>query len=70
MKKQCKACGESKPLSAYNPHRTTKDNLQGTCKVCQSAYNKAYYLKNQKELREKHRVYWHQFKTDNKQEGA
>jgi hypothetical protein len=44
MKKVCKKCGENKALEDYND--TVGINKRGDCKSCESAYTKAYYLRN------------------------
>jgi hypothetical protein len=33
--KQCKECGEDKPLDDFYVHKNTKDRLQSICKECQ-----------------------------------
>lgn len=41
--KQCRLCGEEKPLSEYTKHKATRDGLRHECRACRSK-EKADYL--------------------------
>lgn len=41
MTKVCTKCGESKSVDDFNKDKSTKDNLQSKCKLCQKKYRLA-----------------------------
>ena len=43
--KQCKKCGEQKPLSEFNI-RSDNGKLLGSCKSCVKEYSRLHHLKN------------------------
>ena len=43
--KECKKCGEMKPLESYNKHKQTKDKHRSECKSCQAEANADLNLK-------------------------
>jgi hypothetical protein len=64
--KTCTKCGETKPLEAFRPHKTTKDGLTTYCKQClqegvsdwrrrnkdkMGEYDAAYREKNRERIR-------------------
>ena len=51
--KQCKYCGECKPLSEYHKNKLSKDGHKSHCKEC----NRAYSLKWRSENLERIRAY-------------
>lgn len=44
--KQCKKCEQSKDLSDYSKHSSTRDRLRPECKVCEAIAKNQRYLKN------------------------
>lgn len=40
--KKCNKCHIEKEANEFYKHKSSKDRLQATCKVCQSAHSKAY----------------------------
>lgn len=52
--KQCSKCRKYKPVDAFNKNRSKADGLQGMCRKCQSAAQKAWYGK--KGNRKKHQI--------------
>jgi len=44
--KTCSKCGEYKALSEFSPRKTSKDGLQGKCKVCRNATNRQWCTSN------------------------
>tara|TARA_R110000744_G_C18855988_1_gene503326 strand:+ start:39 stop:449 length:411 start_codon:yes stop_codon:yes gene_type:complete len=59
--KQCKSCGDQKPLSEFYKDKGAKDGHKGKCKVCHMSYinaryeanaekNKAYQKKRRKQI--------------------
>lgn len=44
--KVCNQCGETKPLSAYYPHKDCVGGVQGTCKECRRSQNKQWQAAN------------------------
>jgi hypothetical protein len=40
--KTCKYCEETKPVSAFNKYKNTKDGLQGYCRECNREYRKKW----------------------------
>lgn len=54
--RQCRKCGEEKPLEDFSPHARGKYGRQPRCKVCCLAANKARYYANLDESREKSRL--------------
>lgn len=45
VNKWCRTCETVKPVSAFSPHKTSKDGLTYTCKECLAAAQRAYYKK-------------------------
>ena len=56
--KTCSKCGEDKPLSEYNRHKSTRDKLRPECKACEIEYRRRWYKKNAEEVKAKSRE-WH-----------
>lgn len=71
--KECRKCGETKPMLAFYAHRSTKDRRANYCMDCQRAAtrewnaqhaeqvrarNKAYAESNGKTASRGHRKYW------------
>jgi len=50
--KPCKECGAVKPLDGFPRHKEMADGHLNRCKVCQTAYLKAYGEKNKAHLQE------------------
>ncbi len=50
--KPCKECGAVKPLDGFPRHKEMADGHLNRCKVCQTAYLKAYGEKNKTHLQE------------------
>jgi hypothetical protein len=48
--KQCKKCGELKPLSEFSPHKQCKDGVRGTCKKCASLFSSAWARRRESSL--------------------
>lgn len=46
--KECKVCGEEKPLDEFNWQSKGKLNRKYLCKECQKEYDKKYYKQNRK----------------------
>ena len=46
MTKRCGHCKEDLPLSAFHHYARGKHQRQSWCKVCTSAHNKKYYIRN------------------------
>lgn len=44
--KQCKKCGQTKPLSDFTKNKREKDGYRRVCQVCSSSYEKERYEKN------------------------
>ncbi len=44
--KHCKTCKESKDISLFAKHTSTKDRLQPSCKDCDNARNREWYKQN------------------------
>ena len=59
--KTCTTCKESKELSMFN--RKNKKDLKSHCKSCQSAYNKAYKVKNKDRIT----AYYKNYHEENKE---
>jgi hypothetical protein len=43
MSKECKICGEQKPLTEFHKHHTNLDGLTNTCKACRNQQQKEEY---------------------------
>jgi len=51
MSKKCTKCGEVKELEGFSKNCRNKDGLLNTCKICDAACKKVYYVANrEKEL--------------------
>lgn len=44
--KYCYKCGETKPITEFNKHKSRSDGLQSICRSCQSISNKLRYTKS------------------------
>lgn len=55
--KQCKRCGETKPLDEFPRSTRCRDGRIGKCKVCTNAYARAYYKQNPKAYAETRRAW-------------
>lgn len=44
-KKQCKMCGENKPVTEFSSNKKSKDGLRNFCKLCNAALMREYHLK-------------------------
>lgn len=63
--KVCSKCKETKDRSAFARNRTTKDGLQGHCRLCKGTYKKTAAAKialNAKRRRENRRGWIHEIK--------
>ena len=47
--KQCSACGEVKPRSEFGPSHYSSTGLESQCRSCKAAYQRAAYLKKNKD---------------------
>lgn len=50
--KECKKCGQLKPLGEFIKNTQCKDGFAGTCKTCQNGYSKKWKTKSSKSLAE------------------
>lgn len=57
MSKLCTMCKEEKEETSFSKHKNGKNGLRSYCKECESAYNKAYHLKNGETIRLRKKVY-------------
>ena len=64
--KECKKCGEVKPLTEFYNQKSTKDGKRTQCKSCIDEYTNTYNKKNRKKLNEKAR----QFRQEHPEEWA
>lgn len=48
MTKQCKKCGQAKPVNGFWSNPKTRDKLKSSCIECTKKYNQEYYNKNRK----------------------
>lgn len=48
--KQCKCCGESKPLESYTKKASSKDGHATVCKACKKIKDKAHYEENKERI--------------------
>ena len=55
--KQCRKCGQEKPLDGFPKHKTTKDGYDTLCKICTNEYAKQRRLKNIDKERERYERY-------------
>ena len=46
--KECKRCGQSKPLDMFSPNKRSRDGRHSYCKTCRSEYANAYNKRNRK----------------------
>ena len=53
MTKQCRNCGQEKPLDNFPKHKTTKDGYDTLCKICTNEYAKERRLNNIEKERER-----------------
>ena len=51
MAKQCKDCGEVKPLDEYHKHPSCKGGFRPKCKACTNRENRAYYEENKESVK-------------------
>ena len=49
MSKECRECGEVKPLSAFHPNKQCKQGVAGTCRACTGDRIKAWYKSKRRE---------------------
>ncbi|KKN64882.1 hypothetical protein LCGC14_0487160 [marine sediment metagenome] len=57
--KICRGCQIELPLSAFSKHRTSAGKLRPRCRKCESLRHREYYLKNQKQITQRQRKYYH-----------
>ncbi len=57
MLKYCTACKETKKVEEFCKNRTRSDGYSNMCRQCSRDYNKQYYVKNEKHLKEKFKIY-------------
>ena len=53
MNKTCSKCNQTLDVSCFSKHKTSKDGLRNICKICQSEYNKSFYLNPEKQKQKK-----------------
>lgn len=46
--KECKRCGQSKPLDMFSPNKRSRDGRHSYCKTCRSEYANAYNKRKRK----------------------
>ena len=46
--KECKRCGQSKPLDMFSPNKRSRDGRHSYCKTCRSEYANARKKRNRK----------------------
>lgn len=56
--KQCRRCGEVKPLEAFGKNKSKKDGLHYYCRECAAAYAKAYCEQNPARARAQRKAYY------------
>lgn len=49
--KQCRVCGETKPLDQFAQNKAIRDGLDNRCKTCRRAYDQAYSARNAEKRR-------------------
>lgn len=66
--KMCSACGETKPLDAFNRRKDVPDGRAGRCKVCTSAKER----QRRADAPERYRTYYQRYgsKPENRQKAA
>lgn len=55
--KQCRKCGEVKPLLSFYAHRSTKDRRANYCMECQKATTREWNKRNAERTRERNSAY-------------
>lgn len=63
--KNCKKCGEDKPLTSFSRDKSKSDGLQSYCKSCINGYNRDYYQKNRIDIL----IYQASYAADNPEVG-
>lgn len=56
-KKRCSKCGFEKLFKEYSKAKKEKLGIKSACKSCLKKDSKIYYMKNQKDIGEKHAIY-------------
>jgi hypothetical protein len=46
--KECKRCGQRKPLDMFSPNKKARDGRHSYCKTCRSEYANAYHKRHRK----------------------
>jgi len=55
--KLCYSCMESKELTEFGKHSSSKDGLSSTCKVCKNKNTREYYKLNSEKIENQKKVY-------------
>jgi 5-methylcytosine-specific restriction endonuclease McrA len=50
--KECRVCGDVKPVTEYYKKKTSKDGLMSECKECNSKKTKEYYKDNKEKIKQ------------------
>ncbi len=53
--KECRVCGDVKPVTEFSKRARSKDGLQADCKACCTAYLKEYSKRNRDKINERNR---------------
>ena len=53
--KKCYSCKQEKELSEFSIDKGSKDNLQGTCRVCMKEYRRKHYIEKRDDYLERTR---------------
>lgn len=61
--KNCKKCGELKPLDQFSTNKSNKDGHNNECKACEKIRKAAYYLKNKDKILARNKQ-WHEENRD------
>lgn len=49
--KRCTGCGETKPLSQFNPRPNRPGGRHSRCKTCLNIYHRSHYAKNREHIK-------------------
>jgi hypothetical protein len=58
--KRCWACGETKPVEAFNRNRSRHDGRQTRCRACENAAGRAWKAAHRESMKAYSRQYYHE----------
>lgn len=64
IEKKCSCCGETKSVNDFHKKKSAKDGRRSQCKSCRAIEAGDRYLKNKKQILEKHQQYYQNNKED------